>query len=295
MPGPQIALDPRLVRRLYDRSGAARWGVSDARWAEALAVSARHALGEGAGRSGFRARRGLKQYLEALHLADLALACACAEGIESAWDHFVAELRPVLYRAADALEPGGGARDLADSLYGDLYGLRERGGARQSLFRYFHGRSSLATWLRAMLSQRYVDRVRARSRIQPLPEGEDPPSRGPAPDPDRARYLALVQAALTAALGALADRDRLRLHLYYARQLTLAEVGRLLGEHEATASRHLARTRTAIGIAIERQLIGAGLSPGEMAACLRSVAEDSGQLDLEAMGGGGRPVQAEGG
>ena len=35
------------------------------------------------------------------------------------------EYRPILYRAADALDPSGGARDLADSLYADLYGLRK--------------------------------------------------------------------------------------------------------------------------------------------------------------------------
>ena len=55
---------------------------------------------------------------------------------------------PALYRAADALDRSGGARELADSLYADLYGVEQRDGERQSLFRYFHGRSSLATWLR---------------------------------------------------------------------------------------------------------------------------------------------------
>ena len=47
-------------------------------------------------------------------------------------------LRPVLYRAADAIDATGNARELADSLYADLYGLAEKGGKRQSLFRYFH-------------------------------------------------------------------------------------------------------------------------------------------------------------
>jgi RNA polymerase sigma-70 factor, ECF subfamily len=85
------------------------------------------------------------------HAADLELARRCAIGDEAAWDRFVLEFRPVLYRAADMLEPGGGARDLADALYADLYGVNERDGERRSLFRYFQGRSSLATWLRAVL------------------------------------------------------------------------------------------------------------------------------------------------
>src|SRR4029079_14180055 len=99
-----------------------------------------------------------------------ALARPWAEGTEPAWDRFVRDYRPVLYRAADALDPSGGARELADSLYGDLYGVQVRGSDRRSLFRYFQGRSSLATWLRAVLAQRYVDRLRAGRRLTPLPD-----------------------------------------------------------------------------------------------------------------------------
>ena len=80
--------------------------------------------------------------------------------------------RPLLYRAADALDPGGGARDLADSLYADLFGIGDHAGERQSLFRYFHGRSSLTTWLRAVLAQRHVDRLRTHRRLDALPEEE---------------------------------------------------------------------------------------------------------------------------
>ena len=108
--------------------------------------------------------------LESLRLEDLALACACAEGNAAAWDHFVLEYRPVLYRSADAMDSSGGARELADSLYADLFGLPAEGDERRSLFRYFHGRSSLATWLRAVLAQRQVDRARAAAKTAPLPD-----------------------------------------------------------------------------------------------------------------------------
>ena len=65
----------------------------------------------------------LERHVASLHLEDLALACACAVGDEGAWEHLVREHRPQLYRAANALDPTGGARDLADSLYADLYGF----------------------------------------------------------------------------------------------------------------------------------------------------------------------------
>ena len=77
---------------------------------------------------------------------------------------------------------------------------------------------------------------------------------GPDFDPDRARYLSLLQGALTTALAALPPRDRLRLAYYYVQDLTLARIGRLLGEHEATASRHLDRTRRELRKQVERAL-----------------------------------------
>jgi RNA polymerase sigma factor (sigma-70 family) len=225
--------------------------------------------------------------VSAIHGDDLELARQCAAGDERAWERFVLEYRPVLYRAADALDPGGGARDLADSLYADLYGLEKSGGERQSLFRYFQGRSSLATWLRAVLAQRYVDRLRAQRRLEPLPDEERAPlrhdlARGARPDPDRPRYLALMQEALTLAVARLSDRDRLRLGCYYVQELTLAETGRVLEEHEATASRQLARTRTAIRKDVERHLReAAGLTEAQVAQCLESNADDAGPLDLK--------------
>lgn len=198
----------------------------------------------------------VEAYLESLHIEDLALACACSRGVDRAWEHFMTEFRPVLYRAAAAVAGPDAGRELADSIYAELYGLEERGGLRRSLFDYFHGRSSLATWLRSVLAQRAVDGARARRREAPLPDDESavPALPASAPDPDRPRYLAMLHAALVGVLQALEPRDRLRLAMYYTQGLTLAETGRVLGEHEATVSRKLERTRRDVRQGVERQL-----------------------------------------
>jgi RNA polymerase sigma-70 factor, ECF subfamily len=215
------------------------------------------------------------------HSADLELARLCAAGDEHAWETFVSQFRPVLYRAADALDPTQGARDIADSLYAELYGINNRGGERQSLFRYYQGRSSLATWLRAVLAQRYVDRVRVQQRMEPLPD-QEVPRRSDDPDPDRARYVTLLRRALAAAVGRLTARDRLRLGCYYLQELTLVQTGRVMRESEATSSRRLARARQTIRRDVERQLREeAHLSEEQIAACFASVAEDPGPLDLK--------------
>ena len=229
----------------------------------------------------------VERYLSALHLEDLALACACADGHEAAWEHFMMAYRPVLYRAADAIDPSGGARELADSIYADLYGLRERGGERQSLLRYFHGRSSLATWLRSVLSQRCVDRIRAARRVEPLPDEESPSTLAavdPPPDPDRARLGSLLQRALADAIAALDPKDRLRLGCYYGHDMTLKAIGVLTGEHEATVSRHLTRTRRDIRLEVERRLrTDHHLSEREVDEAFARVVGDAGSIDLGAL------------
>ena len=108
--------------------------------------------------------------------------------------------------------------------------------------------------------------------------------RGGPEDPERPRYLALMQQALGRAVARLSSRDRLRLGCYFVQQLTLAETGRVLKEHEATASRQLARTKRAIREDVERQLReDAGLNDAQMAQCFASAADDPGPLDLTHM------------
>ena len=207
---------------------------------------------------------------------DLELARACAEGNAEAWDRFVTEFRPVLYRAADALDSSGGAREIADAIYGELFS--------KSLFRYFHGRSSLATWLRALIAQRYVDRYRATRRLDPLPDDDEPAALAASPSPDapeRSRFMAVMHAALTAAIAALDPRDRLRLRLHYSQHMTLAQIARVTHESEATVSRQLARTRRDVGSEVKDRLAREhGLSADEIRECIASVVDDAGTLDL---------------
>ena len=101
------------------------------------------------------------------------------------------------------------------------------------------------------------------------------------PDPERHRYLVLIERALTAAIAALSARDRLRLASYYAQNLTLAQVGRLLGEHEATVSRQLARARREIRQHVEVELrTRHGLTDPQVEQCFAYALDDPGPLDL---------------
>jgi RNA polymerase sigma factor (sigma-70 family) len=287
-----------LLEWFYAQAQAGRWGIPRERFASALERSAKKAL-----TPEVVTPQKLQDYLGALHLEDLALATACADGIEVAWEHFFNTYRAYLRAAAAAIlrcsAGSAEACDLADSLFSELYGLASGKGTERSLFRYFHGRSSLKTWLRAVLAQRHIDSIRAGRRFQELAEEEtgDGPSRtllGPQTqpaDPHRERYVSSFTRALQTALDRLALQEKERLRLYYAEEKTLAEIGRLLGEHESSVSRHLDRVRRDLRRAVEEILrngIGAAngfavqlpMSEAEIALCFECRAGDV-PIDLD--------------
>ena len=269
-------LERSLVDRLYRKAGATRWSLPLDAFKDALEAGVERTFP-----NAVPPRRDLERHLDSLHLADVALACACALGNDAAWEHFITECRPILYRAADALDKTGGAREIADSLYADLYGVPGEGQARRSLFRYFHGRSSLATWVRAVLAQRYVDRLRDAKRTSPLDDTQAAAMPALQREPDQPQLGQLAASALRVAIAGLNVKDRLRLRAYYEQDLTLAEVGRITGEHEATVSRHIAKTRKLLRRMVEERLrVHDRLTDAEVANCVSAVMEDTGPLDL---------------
>lgn len=245
-------MHPDLVQRAWSQAGAERWGVTPAELASALTRSVTRRFGGDP-----PSAEAEREYVTSLHVADLALACACGHGRDAAWEHFVREYRPVLLRMASRNAPADAARDVAESLYAELFGIEERDGVRRTLFDYYHGRSSLGSWLRAVVAQRLVDRARALGRTAPLPEpGEpgEPVQPDQPPDVDRDRFLPLVQRAVQVAIAGLEPGERLRLALYYAQDMTLAAIGRVTGESEATISRKLEKARRRIREGVERVL-----------------------------------------
>jgi RNA polymerase sigma factor (sigma-70 family) len=263
---------------LYSETRASEWGLTRQQFATALERSATKHFGDR-----HVSEKGLEEYLETLHVDDLVVATACMHGSESAWEYFVQSCRPYLRASAGSITrnslSGTDARELADSLFAELYGLVDGKRGETSLLRYFHGRSSLKTWLRTVLAQRHVDRMRQSRRWEPL-EGEDGAEKpavtknaeAPPLDPHRGMYLQRFLLSLTVCVAALRSEDRQRLELYYAREKTLAEIGRILGEHESSVSRNLERVRRELREKVEAHL-RAGNSPGEAASSLPSMSD----------------------
>lgn len=285
-----LAAHSPFLAELYAKSAAVRWGITRKELAAALHRSAMHRFSDA-----LPPQDVIENYLQSLHLEDLALVCALRRGSEPAWEQFISHYRPVLHAAARAIVGSAGdaqARELADSLYAELYGVEGAGGTRgRALLDYFHGRSKLSTWLRAVLAQRHVDALRATNRnesledddgsLRPIVAARGAQNRGEA-DPDRARLLPQLRQAMAAALAALAPAQRLLLALYYAQDMTLAHIARLRGVHEATISRQLETIRRELRKNIEFSLAAAspgpggrtGLSPAEIELCFSYAQED---------------------
>ena len=274
-------MDQARLQRLREKAQADRWKVPPEVFSNALERSAEKAF---AGRTPSDA--DLDRYYDSLHLADLALACACAMGREDAWDHFVKEFRPGMYRAADAIDPGGGARDIAQALYAELFGLKEKDGIRQSVFRYFHGRSSLATWLRSLISQRFVDRHRETRRLDPLPDESSAAPLRAASTTDRSRSRAIRRGdARRAGRGhrraraARSPPPRLLLCAGDDARADRHAHPRARGHGVAAAG---AGRRKAIREDVERRLRDEhGFSKAEIDECFASIVDDAGNLDLD--------------
>src|SRR6185437_7993501 len=110
-----------------------------------------------------------REFFSRLHVEDLALARGCAAGNERAWQVFILRFREKLYDAGRQITRDDvTGRELADSVYADLYGTQNREGRRQSKLFSYGGRGSLGGWLRTVLAQEYINRYRKQRRLVSL-------------------------------------------------------------------------------------------------------------------------------
>ncbi len=96
-PAPRFVSRETAERLLEKAAPLPDWNLSVEQFRVALERSAAQRFRAGAN------AKALEAFFEALHLGDLALACACSAGNAAAWGHFVAQYRPELYRAARAI------------------------------------------------------------------------------------------------------------------------------------------------------------------------------------------------
>ena len=255
------------VRELFQKSGGARYGLTATVFGQILEqVAVKYAPGA--------AQPKKLQLWQELRVEELVLARGCAAGHEIAWQDFLTRYREKLYDIARGItKEDSSARDLADSVYADLYGTSERQGQRLSRLSSYMGRGSLEGWLRTVLAQEFINRYRKQKRLVSLEEqGEDGVQFAAVDAAPQGPADGRLGAATDEALEQLAAEDRLVLAAYYLDDRTLTEIGRMIGVHESTISRRLEKLLKAL-----RRQVVAGLQARGMD---RSQAEEALEADV---------------
>lgn len=218
-------------------------------------------------------------FFASVRTQDLVVARACAIGNEKAWELFLTEYRELLYRTAYAITREDSAgRELADSLYAELYGLNAHQGERRSKFTFYMGRGSLAGWLRSVLARRYVDNYRKQKQFVDIDDREaELLTAVPVTNLEsHAAFETELAHSLGVVLSEIDAEDRFLLSTYYLDGRNLAEIAKLLGVHESTISRRLKRLSKTLRQRLLKQLQVAGLS--------RRAAEEALSADVRDIG-----------
>ena len=253
------AISESLSAKLYRQAGAERYCLSERDFAGILEEVAVKYLPRDARQA------EVLELLSSLRVEELALARSCARGNEAAWEVFLNRYREKLYSLAHSItSEDSAARDLADSLYADLYGTQTSDGRRVSKLDSFTGRGSLEGWLRAVLAQEYVNRYRRQQRLVSLEERTEAGVQFQADERDPAQALdSRLEQATDQALASLAVEDKFILASYYLDRRTLAEIARLLGVHESTVSRRLEKITASVRKSVFAGLVKRGMSSKE--------------------------------
>ena len=239
------AEDPRVahvIAELYKKSRGQELGLTRPGFAQILEEIRKKYLPETASQA-----ETLALY-SSLHVEELVLARACAAGEERAWNAFLTRYREKLYEVATYIaKEASTARDLADSIYADLYGIRERDGQRLSKLASYMGRGSLEGWLRTVMAQEYINVYRRQRRMVSLDQESEQGVQFVAAAPSPARSVdPRLTAATDEALAELSPEDRFVLASYYLDSRTLAQIARMLRVHESTISRKLDKLATGL-------------------------------------------------
>jgi RNA polymerase sigma-70 factor (ECF subfamily) len=224
-----------LVRELYQKSGSEKFGLDQQGFAVIVSKVGEKYLAPNT------TPAEIRNFYLSLKVEELALAHACARGNDRAWETFLLRYREKLYdMALQIAREASGARELADSLYADLYGVNTRGAERTSKLASYTGRGSLEGWLRTVMAQEHVNRYRRQKRLVSLDEESEEGNQFAAPDPQPTPLAdSRIESATDEALSTLSPEDQFVLAAYYIDGRTLAEIARMLHVHESTISRKL--------------------------------------------------------
>jgi RNA polymerase sigma-70 factor (ECF subfamily) len=190
-----------------------------------------------------------------LHVKDLYLACACADGNPQALAAFDAQF---LQRLGNSLSRGGSSPDTVQEVLQRLrVEILVRNGTRPPGIEGYRGRSGLSAWLQ-VVGGREAARVEKRARREILGDDDAVWVDIVTSDPELSYlkdvYRNQVVLALRAALDALDQDDMRLLRQNLVEGLSIDDIAARARVHRATAARWLERARENVAEGIRKEL-----------------------------------------
>lgn len=212
--------------------------------------------------------RPVVEALEALHVADLYLVCACLERIRGAADVFLARFSPEITRVAARFvrSRSVSADDLVQAVVARMLVGEDESPPRLSLYR---GAGPLGGFVEVTAARLAIDATRA-EREHLEPEAGVFARLLVAPGTPESRLVdesarAHVRSAFERAASSLEPRARAVLAFSLCDGLSIDAIGRTYGVHRATAARWIESAREALVRATRAELARAlGLGAAQL-------------------------------
>ncbi|WP_343073288.1 sigma-70 family RNA polymerase sigma factor [Pyxidicoccus fallax] len=199
----------------------------------------------------------LAPVLESLSLAELYLACACAQGLPLATrlfeTHYLAKLPGML---GYLKQPSAALDDICQLTRVKLLVRTPESGPR---INDYTGRGALMSWVRVTavriaLKLQAADKPEPEEDVAELIEALPAPGRDAELDLIRQRHQAELRQAIRDAFSALSSDERHLLRLYFVDKLSTTELGALLRVNQSTVSRWLKSARQTVHDETRRHL-----------------------------------------
>lgn len=211
-----------------------------------------------------------------VHLADLLLALACANGSLPALRKFEQDVLPSALPAIRRLEDDGAFVDEVCQVLRTRLLVAERD--RPPRIIEYAGRGPLAGWITVSAVRTGLNLLRSKARRDRRTR-EHWAGALTLPDTGNAeleylkdRYRDVFTSALIEAVQALPPRPRALLRMYFAQNVGIDGIGQVYGVHRSTAARWLIAAKQSL-LEETRRILGEreGLAPSELSSLERLV------------------------
>jgi RNA polymerase sigma-70 factor (ECF subfamily) len=217
-----------------------------------------------------------------LHLDDLYLAVACADGDQAALRAFESTMMAQTVPSIRALDSEAAFVDEVQQRVRTRLLVGEAG--RPPRIAEYRGRGPLAAWVTVTAVRTGLTFMRESKRAGRF--GDErwaeaivlPQTGDPELDHLKARYRVELEQAVAHACAALEDRERAVLRMYFIDGLNIDKIGRVYGVHRSTVARWIARTRDQLNAATRQHLIDDLALPDDEVASIDRLVRS--QLDI---------------